>query len=342
MNKFWKHILLIFAAVVFLLAAYILFLFFIPNFHQKGKEKQYLFLREGAVYNDVVSQLKKKSTVFSMFSFNQVSNILNYTNNVKSGRYLIPNGASNFTLIRTLRSGRQTPVQLTFNNIRTKEQLAGRLSKQLMPDSVQFLKLLNDTAFLSKYNLNPYTSISIFLPNTYQIFWNTSVENIFERMYKEYNKFWTPERNQKASEIPLTQSEVITLASIVDAESNTSFEKPIIAGLYINRLRKSMPLQADPTIIFAAGDFSIKRVTGTYTSIKSPYNTYKNRGLPPGPIRIPDLKTIDAVLNYDKNDYVYMCAKETLNGEHNFSSNWAEHQQNAKKYQQALNERGIH
>lgn len=325
--------------VVVLLVAY--FLFFAPNITTNGKQKQYLMLKEGADYVEVLRQLNQKVDILSDFTFRRSVAIFNYEENVKPGRYLLKSGMSNFSLLRMLKGGRQTPVQLTFNNIRTKEQLASVLSKQVEPDSVQFVELLNDSVFLSTYGLNQYTSVAIFLPNTYQVFWNITPEKLFEKMFKEYDRFWTPERKKKASEIPLTQAEVITLASIVESESNNKIEKPIIAGLYINRLRNNMPLQADPTIVFAVGDFSIKRVTGAYTSVKSPYNTYRNKGLPPGPIRIPNIKSIEAVLNFDKNDFIYMCAKETLNGEHNFSSSWAEHQANALKYQQALNMRGI-
>lgn len=328
--------------LLILIGSCISYLFFIPNFENKESGKQYLYLKDGANINDVLTQLQSKTHISNMFTFSKTVQLLKYKDNVKPGRYLIPNGGNNFSFLRRLHNGIQTPVELTFNNIRTKEQLSGVLSKQLMADSVKFINLLNDSTFLAKYNLNKYDAISVFLPNTYQIFWNIKPEKLFERMYQEYCTFWTPARKQKASEIPFTQSEVITLASIVDGESNSNTEKPIIAGLYINRLKKNMPLQADPTIVFAVGDFSIKRVLNAYTHIDSPYNTYRNTGLPPGPIRIPNLKTIDAVLNYDKNDYIYMCAKETLNGEHNFANNWTQHQDNAKKYRQALNERGIH
>lgn len=336
-----KRLIYILSAIisVFLLAIY--FLFFAPNISRKGKQDQFLLLNDGANYAEVVRQMNQKTNIFSQFTFQQVVSIFNYENNVKPGRYLIKKGMSNFSLLRMLKGARQTPVQLTFNNIRTKEQLASALAKQIMPDSTQLITLLNDSSFLSTYGLNPYTSVTIFLPNTYQVFWNTTAEKFFDKMYAEYTKFWTDERKRKAAEIPLSETEVITLASIIESESNNSTEKPIIAGLYINRLKSNMPLQADPTIVFAVGDFSIKRVTGAYTGIVSPYNTYKNKGLPPGPIRIPNLQSINAVLNYDKNDYIYMCAKETLNGEHNFSSSWEQHRINASKYQQALNMRGI-
>lgn len=338
MNKTLKYIIVVLPVLFLVLGACV---FFAPNLFQNGDEKHYLLIREGDDYNEVLKQLKEKANIFSEFTFSQTVNLLNYKENVKPGRYLIKNRAGNLGFVRDLKRGVQTPVQLTFNNVRTKEQLSRILSKQLMADSVQFINLLNDSAYLTKFNLDPNTSISVFLPNTYEVFWNASPQKIFDKMYGEYQRFWNKERKQKAAEIPLSQSEVVTLASIVESESNKSSEKPIIAGLYLNRLKKGMPLQADPTIIFAVGDFSIKRVTSAYTNIDSPYNTYKNKGLPPGPIRVPNLNTIDAVLNYDRNDYIYMCAKETLNGEHNFAVTWQEHQINARKYQQALNQLGI-
>ena len=338
-SKFGKIVIIV-VLVAIAVASYGYYLFLSPNIKLKTDKSEYLLIRDNYSLNDVMNQLQEKADVKNMGTFRQVAGILEYSN-VKSGRYKITNGMNNLSLVRNLRNGNQTPVNVTFNNIRTKEQLAGRLSAQLMPDSAEILNLLNDTAFLSQYGLNPYTSVSLFLPNTYEMFWNVKANNIFERMFREYKGFWTEERKQKAAAIPLTQEQVSTLASIVDSETNSKAEKPIVAGLYINRLRKNMPLQADPTVIFGIGDFSIRRVTNAHTRTESPYNTYRNAGLPPGPIRIPTLAGLDAVLNYDKNDFIFMCAKETLNGEHNFASNWAEHQKNAAKYQKALNERGI-
>lgn len=333
--------LLVFAVVVVVLLSLVANLFLAPNIFTKTKENEYfLLIRENTSFDDLVAELTENTRIKKISTFKQTARLMKFKN-VRSGRYRIVNSMNNVTLVRMLRNGNQTPVMLKFNNIRTKEQLASRLSQQLMPDSFEILNLLNDTAFLSKYGLNPYTAVSLFIPNTYEMFWNIKAENIFERMNKEYNKFWTDERKQKAAAIPLTQTQVSTLASIVDAESNYSPEKPTIAGLYLNRLRKNMPLQADPTVIFAMGDFTIRRVLTAYTKIESPYNTYRNTGLPPGPIRIPTITGLDAVLNYEKNDYIFMCAKETLDGQHNFANTWAEHQRNAARYQKALNERGI-
>ena len=331
--------------ILFLLIAlagflYSSYLFLLPNVKLKTDKVEYLLIKDNTSFGELTDQLQQKANVTSLNSFKQVARLLKYKD-VKSGRYKIQNGMNNLTLIRNLRNGNQTPVNLTFNNIRTKEQLAGRLSKQLMPDSVEILQLLNDTAFLSTYGLDPYTSVSLFLPNTYEIFWNVKAEKIFDRMNNEYDKFWTPERKQKAAAIPLSQAQVSTLASIVDAETNSKAEKSIVAGLYINRLKKNMPLQADPTVIFGIGDFSIRRVLNVHTRTESPYNTYQNTGLPPGPIRIPSIAGLEAVLNYDINDYIFMCAKETLDGQHNFAATWAQHSANATRYQKALNERGI-
>ncbi len=333
--------ILVFVVIAVVAVSLVANIFLAPNIFTKSKENEYfLLIRDNTTFDQLVAQLTENTRVKKINTFKQTARVMKFKN-VKSGRYKIVNSMNNVTLVKMLRNGNQTPVQLKFNNIRTKEQLAGRLSQQLMPDSAEILNLLNDTAFLSKYGVNPYTSVSLFLPNTYEMFWNVKAENIFERMYKEYDKFWTDERKQKAAAIPLTQAEVSTLASIVDAETNMKSEKPIIAGLYLNRLKRNMALQADPTVIFATGDFTIRRVLNVHTRTESPYNTYRNTGLPPGPIRIPTLAGIDAVLNYDKNDYIFMCAKETLNGEHNFAATWAEHQQNAARYQRALNERGI-
>ncbi len=322
---------------VFVYFAYILFA---PNFAYKGIEKQYLCIPDSTSENKFYQQIENEFKVHNMSALKQVAALLQYQK-IRSGRYFVTKGMSNFQFVRMLRSGRQTPVQLKFNNIRTKEQLSGRLSAQLMADSTLILNLLNDSVFLSHSGLNPNNSISIFIPNTYEVFWNVNAQDIFKRMKKEYDIFWTDERKNKADSIPLTPLEVSTLASIVEEETNEKFERPMVAGLYINRLKLNMPLQADPTLKFAAGNFALRRITGEQIKLNSPYNTYKNTGLPPGPIRIATPEGIDAVLNFKQHKYIYMCAKETLNGEHNFAENYKEHQLNARKYQKALNDRKI-
>jgi UPF0755 protein len=337
-NSLFKWFIYLFIAV-FLYFAYILFA---PNIFPNSNEKAFLCIPEGSSYRDVTDLLEKNANVFNLTAFNQVSSLLHYNEKIRSGRYELKKGMNNFQLVRILRSGRQTPVRLTFNNIRTKQQLAARLSTELMADSTSILKLLNDPKFLGTYNLTPETSISLFIPNTYEVFWNLNAIQLFERMNKEYRKFWTDERKAKAAEIPLSLAEVSTLASIVEEETNNRKDRPMVAGLYINRLKAGMPLQADPTVKFALGDFGLKRILFGHLRVESPYNTYKNLGLPPGPIRVSTPEGIDAVLNYSHHNYIYMCAAETLNGEHKFAATWEEHLQNAKKYRQTMNEMNIH
>jgi UPF0755 protein len=260
---------------------------------------------------------------------------------VKPGRYRITDGMSNRELVNMLRAGNQVPIDFTFNNIRTKEQLAGRVGARLEADSVRFLFLLNDAGFLSKYGMSPETVMTLFIPNTYELYWNTSEEQFFDRMAQEYKKFWTDDRKSKAAALGMKQSEIVILASIVEAEQTRyTDERPSIAGLYLNRLKKGMPLQSDPTVIYALGDFSIQRVLNSDLDIDSPYNTYKHTGLPPGPIRIPEAASIDAVLNYKKCDYLYMCA-EYGTGHHKFTSDYDQHLKNARDYQKALNSASI-
>lgn len=318
---------------------YSVLVIFAPNIKTGNDEKKYLYIPDSSSFIDVKDSLKQSLRFH--FTFNQAAKLLQYGKKIRPGRYELSDDMNNFTLIRKLRNGSQSPIRLTFNNLRTKEQLARRLSELLMADSASIVNLLSDSVFLLKHGFNTYNSVAVFIPDTYEIFWDSDAREIFDRMLREFNKFWTTERKTKAALIPLTPVEVTTLASIVEEETNLNHEKPLIAGLYINRLKKNMPLQADPTVKFAYGDFALRRIRGEQLRTVSPYNTYKNTGLPPGPIRITSAKAIDAVLNFKNHDYIFMCAKETLNGEHNFAVTWSEHQQNARRYQQALNARKI-
>lgn len=324
------------------LILYFAYILFFPNIFPRTEEKTYLCIPDSSTYSDVQVLLEKDAKIINTSAFKQVASLLHYGSKIRSGRYELKKGMNNFQLVRILRSGRQTPVRLTFNNIRTKEQLAARLGTQLMADSVSILALMNDTAFLSQYGLTPNTAIAMFIPNTYEVFWNLNAKDLFERMNKEYTKFWTNERKEKAAAIPMTPVQVSTLASIVEEETNNKTDRPKVAGLYINRLKSDMPLQADPTLKYAVGDFGLKRLTLKQILYISPYNTYRNHGLPPGPIRVASESGIDAVLNYTHHNYIYMCASETFNGEHKFASTWAEHQANAKRYQAKLNALNIH
>jgi len=303
--------------------------------------REYLYIRTGATFNDVFDTIKKDGMVKDSTTFYWAAQNMNYVNRVKPGRYHLLEGMSNRKLINMLASGTQEPVTLSFHNLRLKEQFAGFVSKKLEPDSLQILNLLDSAAFVQQYGFTPDNVYTMFLPNTYQIYWNTSPEKFFKKMHAAYEKFWTGDRRAQAEVVGLDPIKVTILASIVDAEALHDDEMPTIAGLYINRLNKGMKLESDPTIIFAEKDFTIHRVLSRYLTINSPYNTYLNTGLPPGPIMMPSVHAVDAVLNYRKSNYIYMCAKEDFSGNHNFATNMADHLINAHKYQEALNERNI-
>ena len=345
--KKYKKIILISLSVLFLVGGiggyFIYGWIFKSNIFLDGKKSVVIFIPTDSDYNSVIEILGEQGIIRDMKSFEWVAKEKKYSANVKPGRYRILANMSNDELINMLRSGNQEPVSFAFNSVRTKEQLAGRVGAKLEADSSEILSFLNNEEILqTKFGMNAKTILVLFIPNTYEFYWNTSAQEFLERMAKEYKKFWTDERKKKAKDIGLTQTEVTILASIVQSEQSVyDNEKNIIAGLYINRLKKEMPLQSDPTIIYAKGDFTIQRVLEKDLLIDSPYNTYKNKGLPPGPICIPEISSLDAVLNYDKNDYIYMCAKEDFSGRHNFSKTYEQHCIYAKKYQQALNKKNI-
>ena len=316
--------------------------FFSANTLVESDQPYLLKIPSNSVYKNVVDQLYEERVINDAVSFGFVAKILGYQEAVKPGLYQIDPKMSNLQLVRMLRSGQQTPVRVTFNTIRTKEDLAEKISANLEVSKEQFLELLQDSVYIRKYGFEEETIMSLFIPNTYEFWWDTSAEELFERMHKEYQSFWTDARKQKAQDLGLSQQEVSTLASIVQAESQKSDERPKIAGVYLNRLRIGMPLQADPTLVFAAGDFSIKRLTAKQMAIDSPYNTYKYPGLPPGPINLPDINSLDAVLNFQKHSYLYFCAKEDFSGYHSFAVGYDEHLNNARRYQRALNAANIY
>jgi UPF0755 protein len=305
-----------------------------------GKQ-QYLYIHTGATYNDVYDTIQAKGIVKDTTTFNWAAHNMKYVNKVKPGRYLLKKGMSNRTLIRMLQLGDQDPVIVNFHNIRLKEQFAGFMGRKLEPDSLAIIRLLDSADYVKQYGFTPDNVYVVMMPDSYQIFWNTSPEKLFERMKKHYDTFWTPERKQKAADIGLTPIQVSILASIVDGEAVYDSEMPTIAGLYLNRLNKGINLEADPTLIFAAHDFTIHRVLNKHKLINSPYNTYMYKGLPPGPIMMPSVNAVNAVLNYKKSDYIYMVAKDDFSNHHNFAKTLAEHQANARKFQQALDKRNI-
>ncbi len=304
-------------------------------------KEAYLYIHTGADFEQVMQEIREKGILEDTASFRTAAIKMNYIQKVKPGKYALQPGMSNRRLINMLKSGNQEPVKLNFQNIRLKEDFAGEIAKKIEADSSSISNLLDSTQFLDLYGFNKENVYTVFIPNSYELYWNTDAESFFKRMHEEYQKFWNEERIAKAKKLGLNPIEVSILASIVDGEALVNSEMPTIAGLYLNRYQKGMKLESDPTVIFANNDFSIRRVLNKHLSKDSPYNTYKYAGLPPGPINMPSIAAIDAVLNFKKHPYIYMCAKEDFSGYHNFAVSLAEHQANAKKFQQALNERNI-
>ena len=314
----------------------------------KSSDTQYVYIDTDDNIDSVYNKVEPIANSFPYQAFKTLTHHFGYAGHIHTGRYAIHPGEGALKVWRHMKNGLQEPVNLTLPSVRTLNKLSAELSKKLMIDSTSILQALTDEATCEKYGYDTTTIACMFIPNTYDIYWNSSVEKLLDRMKKESEKFWNEDRTQKAKALQLTPVEVITIASIVDEETANNGEKPMIAGMYYNRFKlrnaeypEGMPLQADPTIKYAWKRFDLKRIYNNLLRIKSPYNTYVNPGLPPGPIRIPSVAGIDAVLNLVKHDYLYMCAKEDFSGTHNFARTYQEHLQNAAKYSKALNERGI-
>ncbi|MDD3738567.1 MAG: endolytic transglycosylase MltG [Lentimicrobiaceae bacterium] len=307
-----------------------------PNVWTQDDKPYALKIYETDTWDDVKNKLYENGTIINRSSFEMVAELFKYPTSVKKGNYFINSNMSNKSIISKLRSGNQDPINVIFNNIRTAEEFAHSISSQLEIDSISIINKLNDEDFLKQNGYNKYTALCMFIPNTYEVYWTISTDAFFERMLKENNIFWNENRTAKLEEIRFTKEEAYTLASIVEKETNQNSEKADIAGVYINRLKQGWLLQADPTLVYALGDFSIKRVLNVYKTIDSPYNTYRYWGLPPGPICIPSISSIDAVLNYNKHNYMFFCAREDFSGYHNFASSIEEHNKNAYKYRTAL------
>lgn len=334
-------VIIIFFAVAFLIVGIRGYQLYQYVFRENVNADFVLYIPKNATYTQVTDSLTLYNTLKSTKAFNWVSKKKNYDKAVKTGRYLLKTGMNTNQLVNMLKGGLQTPLNVTFNNVRTKEDLAGKVSRYLQTDSLSVLELFADTIQIKKYGFTEETYSAMFIPNTYEFFWTTSAIEFADRMKLEYDRFWNDERKKKAEEIKLSPVEVTTLASIVQAETAKNDELKTVAGLYINRLNRGMYLQADPTVKFAVGDFSLKRILNIHLEIDSPYNTYKHVGLPPGPINFPETSAIDAVLNFEKTKYYYMCAKEDFSGYHNFAATLAEHNRNAAKYRAALNRNNI-
>jgi len=326
-------------AAGFIAIGTVYYYFFSAQFHPK--KEVYVYIDRDDTLDSIYNKVIAKGLPGNLSGFRWMAEHEDYAKSIHTGRYLIKPGDNVYHVFKRMERGRQTPLNLTIGNVRTKERLARNIGKQLMIDSTEVASKLLDSTFCAKMGYKEETIICLFIPETYQVYWDISLDDFFKRMQKEHAKFWNKDRLAKAKAIGLTPEEVATVASIVEEETNNDNEKPMVAGLYLNRFHASMPLQADPTIKFALQDFGLRRIKNEYLSINSPYNTYKNIGLPPGPIRIPSVKGIDSVLNYVKHNYIYMCAKEDFSGTHNFASNYAEHMVNARKYWEALNKRKI-
>ena len=341
MNKKNKKILVgcLLAAILLGIAgiAHIYYYFFAQPF--QITDTTYIYIDRDDDVDSVYHKIIEIGNPKQMHGFESLVRYQGY--NVKTGRYAIKPTDNMRYLHRRLSMGYQTPIKLTVGSVRTLDRIARNTARQLMVDSCEIANILNDTAYISKLGFTPETLPALFIPNTYEVYWNMSAEDFMQRMLKEHKAFWNEKRLKQAEAIGLTPIEVATLASIVEEETANQAEKPMVAGLYINRLKKGMLLQADPTVKFSLQEFGLKRILFKHLEVDSPYNTYKYAGLPPGPIRVPSYQGLESVLNYTKHNYIYMCAKEDFSGTHNFAVTSAQHAANARKYQQALNRRGI-
>lgn len=349
-NKKLLLSIIIFSTILTTFSFYFYQVFFSPNFLINDSEKK-IYIYDSTTFKDLQNTFYNKGYINDLVSFSFLAKAMKYNLSMKPGAYVIESNMSNYNLIQKLRLGKQTPVKITFNNVRNLDELANKITQNIKLTPNDFLEYIYNENWYNNIDLKPNNQktrllqskfnlenvLLIFLPDTYEVYWNISGKFLFEKMEKQYDRFWSSSRLEKARKINLSEIEVGILASIVQAETNHVDEASSIAGVYINRLEKKMLLQADPTLVFAHGDYSITRVLNIHKKIDSPYNTYKNRGLPPGPINLPEKKFIDAVLNYKQHNYYYFCAKDDFSGYHVFADNLREHKKNAKKFQRALN-----
>ena len=330
--------LFVFILVSVLLITFVFYVYqicYTPNI-LVAKEDKSIFIPVDADFKTIQKILHEGEYVQDLISFSFLSRLMNYDTQIKPGRYVLQANMNNLQAIRLLRSGQQEPVRITFNNVRLITDLPPRITTNIALSPAEFEAALAGFLATGSYNFTEENILCMFIPNTYEVYYTISGPQLVERMNEEYERFWTSERRSKAAELGLSPVEVSILASIVQAESVKRDEAPIIAGLYLNRLRQGIPLQADPTLVFAVGDFTLKRVLNEHKEVDSPYNTYRNKGLPPGPINMPEISSIDAVLNFKPSNFLYMCAKEDFSGYHNFTASYSEHLKNANRYQQAL------
>jgi UPF0755 protein len=333
-----KKILLILLALILIVGAVGAWMVVGPVTWFSGSKEALYIRSDAATKQAVMDSLRTNKIIKHERIFSLLADRFNYWQSIKPGKYEIKKGSSLLSIIRMLRNGQQTPVNLVITKLRTKEDLARLAGSRFEFDSAQMMAFLNNADSLKKYNIDPERSMALVLPDTYTYFWNTTPAKVYKKLAEESERFWTAERKQKAQSQGLDPVQAYTLASIVEEETNASAEKGNIASVYLNRISKGMPLQADPTVKFALKDFGLKRIYQKHLEVESPYNTYRNRGLPPGPICTPSRKTIDAVLNSPKTEYVYFVASPKFDGTHDFSVTYDEHLQKAREYQSALNQ----
>ena len=340
MKKFDSHTYLYIAAagIVLILALVVIYMLTPVS---KADVTQYVYIDDDDTQDSVIAKVGAIGHTAGMTGLTTLIRHSNYGERIRTGRYAIEPNEGAFVVFRHLKQGRQTSMMLTIPEVRTMDRLAGVLGRKLMLDSATIATALYDQEACQKLGYDTCTIAALFVPNSYDIYWNISLDKLLLRMQREHDRCWKGDREQKAAQMQLTPNEVCTLASIIDEETANNAEKPMIAGMYLNRLHEPMPLQADPTIKFALKQFELKRIYNKLLDVNSPYNTYRNEGLPPGPIKIASVKGIDAVLNYVRHDYLYMCAKEDFSGTHNFARTYQEHLKNAARYSKALNERNI-
>ncbi len=338
-NIFWLLLLL---GGTFIAYTFVYRPIFGSNVKVREGEKMEFFIPRGYDYKEVGNKLLEEKIIRDPRSFHWLAEQMNYPNHVYPGRYILEDGMSNRELISLLRSGKREAIDFTFVKFRAKEDLADHVAQRLEMSRKDFLDMMNDEVFLRKYGgLTPDLAMMVFIPNTYRVHWHITPEDFFERMFKEYQRLWNEERNNRREKYNLTRREVMTIASIVEEETNKNDEKPRVAGVYLNRIRRNWPLEADPTVKYAVGDFSLKRILNKHLEYDSPYNTYLYPGIPPGPICTPSIPSIEAVLNAERHDYMFFCAKIDGSGYHQFSETLAAHNAYARKYHQMLDQAGI-
>ena len=331
--------------LILLLSAFALaggYYYFVQKPNTVVQDHGILFIKEDDSFENVFQALQNRGYLVNSFTFRKVAELKKYPSLVKIGRYRIKDGMNNNELVNMLRSGQQEAIHFTFNNIRTLEDFAGVVARQLGIDSLSMINLVRDPEYVNSLGFTHHTIIGMFIPNTYHILWNPNPKEFIKRMHAEYLKFWNENRRNKAEKMNLSPMDITILASIIEEETNQTEEYPIIAGVYINRLKRGWKLEACPTLKYALGDFTLKRILTKHMEVESPYNTYKYTGLPPGPIRMPSIAVIDAVLNYTVHDYLFFCAKSDFSGRHSFSKTLKEHNRQAALYHRALNKKRIY